>query len=130
MANAINTVGRRKSAVARLYLSEGNGQFEINKRQHDQYLNNAVLLMIVRRPFEVVGLVPESFDLKVNVDGGGVNGQAEAIRLAISRALEQYNADFRPALKKEGLLTVDSRVVERKKYGLRKARRATQFSKR
>lgn len=126
----INSIGRRKTSVARVYLQEGSGKMELNGREGLSYLNNDVLIMKVRKPFEVVGLTQEQFDVKAHLDGGGVNGQAEALRLAISRALEQFNPEFRPALKKEGLLTVDSRQVERKKYGLRKARKSVQFSKR
>jgi small subunit ribosomal protein S9 len=126
----INSVGRRKRAVARVYLKPGSGNFTINKRGYQDYLANELLVIKVNQPFVVTGTAADSFDLKVNVAGGGSNGQAEAIRLAISRALEKHQGDLRPALKKEGLLTVDSRKVERKKYGLRKARRSTQFSKR
>ncbi|MDX2062809.1 MAG: 30S ribosomal protein S9 [Bacteroidia bacterium] len=125
-----NTVGRRKTSVARVYLEPGSGKVSINDREMTDYLQHGVLLMKVRRPFEVVGTTLEAYDLRVNVHGGGPNGQAEAIRLGISRALEKLNPDFRGALKKEGLLTVDSRQVERKKYGKVKARRSRQFSKR
>ena len=127
----INTVGRRKTSVARVYLTpNGRGRFVINKRSREDYLKSQVLLLKVRRPFDVLGLNPDLFDIKVNVVGGGMSGQADAIRLGICRALEQVDPNFRPPLKKEGLLTVDSRQVERKKYGKRKARRSTQFSKR
>jgi len=127
----INTIGRRKTSVARVYLTPaGRGKFIINKRNRDEYLKSQVLLLKVRRPFDILGLSPDHFDIKVNVDGGGPSGQADAIRLGIARALERVNADYRPPLKKEGLLTVDSRQVERKKYGKRKARKSTQFSKR
>jgi small subunit ribosomal protein S9 len=127
----INTVGRRKTSVARVYLTpNGRGRFVINKRSREDYLKSQVLLLKVRRPFDVLGLNPDLFDIKVNVVGGGISGQADAIRLGICRALEQVDPNFRPPLKKEGLLTVDSRQVERKKYGKRKARRSTQFSKR
>ncbi len=126
----IQATGRRKTSVARIYIKPGKGLMEINDRQADEFLNHDVLRMKVRQPFEVLGLSSEGFDIKVNVRGGGVNGQAEAIRLGIARALEQVNTEYRAPLKKERLLTVDSRQVERKKYGLRKARRRSQFSKR
>lgn len=125
-----HSIGRRKTSVARVYIKPGKGSMTINSREAVEFLNHEVLRMKVRRPFEVVGLGLDTFDVKVNVTGGGVNGQAEAIRLGIARALEKINPEYRAALKKEGLLTVDSRQVERKKYGLRKARRSTQFSKR
>lgn len=126
----INAIGRRKTSVARVYLSEGAGNFVINKRAFDEYLNNQVLRLKVKRAFSTLDVDPNRFDVLVNVDGGGVNGQAEAIRLGIARALTEYNPEYRPALKKEGLLTVDSRQVERKKSGRKKARKRFQFSKR
>ncbi|MBX3102353.1 MAG: 30S ribosomal protein S9 [Bacteroidetes bacterium] len=126
----INSVGRRKRSVARVFLKQGSGKIVINKRDPENYLNNDILKMKVNRPFELLGISREQFDIIVNVDGGGVNGQAEAIRLGISRALEQYNPEYRSILKKDGLLMVDSRKVERKKYGKPKARRSFQFSKR
>ena len=125
-----NAIGRRKTSVVRLYIQEGSGTFLINKREFNDYLNHEVLRMKVNKPFELLGLNRDAYDVKVNVFGGGVNGQAEAIRLALSRALQTINPEFRPPLKKEGLLTVDARKVERKKYGKRKASRSTQFSKR
>lgn len=128
--STVNTLGRRKTSVARVYLREGNGKIIINHREKEDYLNHPVLRMKVHRPFEVLGLAPEAFDIYVNVNGGGTNGQAEAIRLGIARALITLNTEYRPALKKEGLLTVDSRQVERKKYGRKKARKSFQFSKR
>jgi len=127
----INTIGRRKQSVARIYLTpNGTGNFIINKRERDEYLNSQVQQLIVSRPFDVLEIKVEDFDIKVNVVGGGPSGQAGAIRLAIARALEKMNPEYRAPLKKEGLLTVDSRQVERKKPGLRKARKSTQFSKR
>lgn len=126
----INTIGRRKTATARVYLSDGAGKFIINKRQSSEYLSSDVLKLKVNRPFAVLGLNIENFDILVNVDGGGVNGQAEAIRLGLTRALTEYNPENRPPLKKEGLLRVDDRQVERKKYGRKKARKRFQFSKR
>ncbi|MCS6905900.1 MAG: 30S ribosomal protein S9 [Bacteroidia bacterium] len=130
MIEQINAVGRRKTAVARVYLRPGTGNFRINKRDFESYLNNSVLLMKVNRPFELLAINRSNYDILVNVRGGGTNGQAEAIRLGICRALEKLNPEFRPILKKEGLLTVDARQVERKKYGHKKARRSFQFSKR
>jgi small subunit ribosomal protein S9 len=126
----IHAIGRRKTSVARVYLTSGTGKILINKRVSDEYLNHDVLRMKVRKPFEVLGLPLDGFDVKINVYGGGVNGQADAIRLGIARAFEKMSSEYRPALKKAGLLTVDDRQVERKKYGKRKARRSTQFSKR
>jgi small subunit ribosomal protein S9 len=126
----ISTVGRRKRAVARLHLQEGTGKFFINKREKERFLNNDLLVLKVERPFRVTELSSDQFDIHVNVTGGGINGQAEAITLAISRALEKVNAELRPPLKKEKLLRVDSRKVERKKYGKPKARKSFQFSKR
>lgn len=125
-----NAIGRRKTAVARVYLKEGSGDLKINHREGREYLNNELLRLKVAKPFQTLGLNPDNFDVLVNVQGGGVNGQAEAIRLGISRALQLLNPDWRPALKKEKLLSVDSRQVERKKYGRRKARKRFQFSKR
>jgi small subunit ribosomal protein S9 len=130
MAEYTNSVGRRKTSVARVYLKTGSGKMTINHRTSDNYLNNELLKMKVARPFAVLGINIEEFDVLVNVKGGGVNGQAEAIRLGIARALQLMNPEWRPALKKEGLLRVDSRQVERKKYGRRKARKRFQFSKR
>ena len=125
----VNTIGRRKTSVARLYMQPGNGEIKVNGRELKEYFPSDVLQIIVQQPF---GLTESNgnFDVKVNVDGGGPKGQAEAIRLAISRALCEIDAENRPPLKKEGFLTRDPRMVERKKYGKRKARRAFQFSKR
>lgn len=123
-------IGRRKTSVARVYLKPGSGQMSINGREPENYLNNDLLMLKLYQPFQVLELNPQSFDLKVTVDGGGITGQAEAIRLGVSRALTLINAEYRPALKKAQLLTVDSRIVERKKYGRKKARRSFQFSKR
>jgi small subunit ribosomal protein S9 len=125
----INTIGRRKTAVARLYMKSGKGDFTINNRTLKEYFPAEILQLIVQQPLETVAEVGK-FDLSVNVKGGGLTGQAEAIRLAISRALVEQNGENKPALKKEGFLTRDPRMVERKKYGRRKARRKFQFSKR
>lgn len=126
---SVNTIGRRKTSVARLYMTPGKGEFKINDRELGEYFPFEIYQTIVKQP---IVLTEESgnFDIKVNVGGGGYKGQAEAIRLAISRALIETNAEHRPALKKEGFLTRDPRMVERKKYGRRKARRRFQFSKR
>ncbi|ASB49284.1 30S ribosomal protein S9 [Alkalitalea saponilacus] len=125
----INAIGRRKRAIARIYLSEGKGQITINKRELDNYFPAATLQYVVKQPLELLGVAGE-FDIKVNLDGGGVKGQAEALRLAISRALVKINAESKPALKAKGFLTRDPRVVERKKPGRPKARKRFQFSKR
>lgn len=123
------TLGRRKTAVARLMMSPGKGEIKVNGREFKEYFPSEILQIIVNQPFALTDQLG-TFDLKVNVDGGGIKGQAEAIRLAISRALSGLNLENRPALKKEGFLTRDPRMVERKKPGRRKARRKFQFSKR
>ena len=122
-----NTIGRRKTSVARLYMQPGNGDIVVNGKSVKDYFNSDVLEIIVRQPLVKVDLAT-SFDIKVNVVGGGPNGQAGAIRLAISRALCEVDAEHRPALKSEGFMTRDPRMVERKKPGRRKARRSFQFS--
>jgi len=124
-----NTIGRRKTSVARLYMQPGNGDIVVNGKSVKDYFNSDVLEIIVSQPLVKVDLAT-SFDIKVNVVGGGPNGQAGAIRLAISRALCEVDAEHRPALKSEGFMTRDPRMVERKKPGRRKARRSFQFSKR
>ena len=121
--------GRRKSSVARVYIMPGNGRITINKRDMDDYFGLETLKIIVRQPLELTGMTSK-FDVSVNVHGGGYTGQAGAIRHGITRALCEADADFRPALKKAGYLTRDPRMKERKKYGLKGARRAPQFSKR
>ena len=121
--------GRRKSSAARVYLKAGSGNITINKKSIEDYFGRETSRMVVRQPLETVDLT-DKFDINVNVSGGGPSGQAGAIRLGITRALLQYDETFRPALRKEGYVTRDAREVERKKVGLRKARRATQFSKR
>lgn len=125
----INTIGRRKTAISRIYLSAGSGAITVNGKDYKQYFPTEVLQIILNQPFSTINGVG-GYDVKVNVRGGGVAGQAEATRMAIARALVEMNAEFRPALKKEGFLTRDSRMVERKKYGRAKARRRFQFSKR
>ena len=121
--------GRRKSSIARVYLLPGTGKITINKRDMDEYFGLDTLKLIVRQPL-VLTDTQDKFDVMVNVRGGGFTGQAGAIRHGISRALLQADADYRPALKKAGFLTRDPRMKERKKYGLKAARRAPQFSKR
>ena len=121
--------GRRKSSVARVYIMPGNGKITINKRDMDDYFGLETLKIIVKQPLELTGMTSK-FDVSVNVHGGGYTGQAGAIRHGITRALVEADADFRPALKKAGYLTRDPRMKERKKYGLKGARRAPQFSKR
>jgi small subunit ribosomal protein S9 len=125
----INTIGRRKTAVARIYMTHGKGEIKVNGRDYKEYFPFEVHQIVVQQPFTTLNN-GESYDIKVNVRGGGVTGQAQAARMAIARALVEYNAENRPALKKEGFLTRDPRMVERKKYGRRKARRRFQFSKR
>lgn len=127
--SVINTLGRRKSAVARVYLSKGKGKITVNKRDVSEYFATPVLLEKVNQPFNLTETLGK-YDAKINVDGGGVNGQAEAIRLGISRALVEIDPDHKPALKAEGLMTRDPRMVERKKPGQKKARKKFQFSKR
>ncbi|MBR1585716.1 MAG: 30S ribosomal protein S9 [Clostridia bacterium] len=129
MANDFNAVGRRKSAVARVRLVPGEGKILVNKRDIDDYFGLETLKMTVRQPL-VLTNVGGSFDVLVNVRGGGLTGQAGAIRHGISRALCKVNPELRAALKKAGFLTRDPRMKERKKYGLKAARRAPQFSKR
>jgi len=121
--------GRRKSSIARVYLVPGTGKVTINKRDMDTYFGLETLKLIVRQPLELTETA-DKFDVLVNVRGGGFTGQAGAIRHGISRALLQADGEYRPALKKAGFLTRDPRMKERKKYGLKAARRAPQFSKR
>ena len=130
MANTNNYgTGRRKSSVARVYLVPGTGKITINKRDIDEYFGLDTLKVIVRQPL-VATETSDKFDVLVNVKGGGYTGQAGAIRHGISRALLTVDGDYRPVLKKAGFLTRDPRMKERKKYGLKAARRAPQFSKR
>lgn len=121
--------GRRKSSIARVYLIPGTGKVTINKKDMDEYFGLETLKIIVRQPLEATNMA-DKFDVLVNVKGGGFTGQAGAIRHGIARALNKYDLDLRPTLKKAGYLTRDPRMKERKKYGLKKARRAPQFSKR
>ena len=124
-----NTSGRRKTSVARIYMQAGQGNITINDRDMKSYFSNELLENVVNQPLAILEQVGQ-YDIKVNVKGGGIPAQAEAIRLAITKALVSNNEETRPALNKEGFLTRDPRMVERKKFGKRKARRSFQFSKR
>jgi small subunit ribosomal protein S9 len=121
--------GRRKSSAARVYLKSGSGAITVNKKNIEDYFGRETSRMVVRQPLQTVDVV-NTFDINVSVSGGGPSGQAGAIRLGITRALLKYDETFREALRKEGFVTRDAREVERKKVGLRKARRGVQFSKR
>ena len=125
----VNAIGRRKSAVARVYLSEGTGKITINKKDINQYFPSAILQYVVRQPLQLLEAA-EKYDIKANLDGGGYTGQSQALRLAIARALVKVNEEDKKALKDQGFLTRDSRAVARKKPGQPKARRRFQFSKR
>ena len=125
----INTSGRRKSSVARIYMTAGQGNITINGKDIMAYFPNEVLQNIVNQPFQTLDMFGK-YDVTANLKGGGVSGQAEALRLAISKALVVENAETKSALRKEGFITRDPRMVERKKFGKRKARRSFQFSKR
>jgi len=124
-----NSVGRRKEAVTRVFISKGNGNITVNDKDYKQYFSLVYLQNQVERPLKTIEAA-DKFDVKINATGGGVKGQAEAAMLGIARALVEINADFRPALKAAGLLKRDPRSVERKKFGKKKARRSYQFSKR
>ena len=125
----VNALGRRKCAVARVYVQEGSGKITINKRDLTEYFPSTILQFVVKQPLNLLD-VAEKYDIKVNLQGGGYTGQSQALRLAISRALVKLNADDKKALRAEGFMTRDSREVERKKPGRPKARRRFQFSKR
>lgn len=125
----INALGRRKTSVARIYLSAGSGNFTVNGKDMKMYFPTLMLQNDINRPFELTNTVGQ-FDIKANVDGGGVSGQADALKLAISRALVKHNVELKPALKVESMLTRDPRMVERKKPGQKKARKRFQFVKR
>jgi small subunit ribosomal protein S9 len=127
--NNIIAVGRRKTSVARAYLKDGSGKFTINKKEGKDYFNIGITFEDVLSPLKVTNTLGQ-FDIHINVNGGGFNGQVGAVQLAIARALVIFNEDNRPVLRKEGLLTRDPRMVERKKYGRPKARKRFQFSKR
>ena len=125
----INALGRRKSAVARVFLTEGTGKITINKRDLTEYFPSSILQFVVKQPLQLLEVL-EKYDIKANIDGGGFTGQSQALRLAIARALVKVNAEDKKVLKDAGFLTRDSRAVERKKPGQPKARRRFQFSKR
>lgn len=125
----VNTLGRRKTAIARIYVSEGEGKITINKRDYKEFFPMATLHYVVEQPLMLTDNLGK-YDIKVNLDGGGITGQAEALRLAISRALIKIDPEYRPVLKENGLLRRDPRMVERKKPGQPKARKKFQFSKR
>ena len=125
----INAIGRRKSAIARVYVSEGTGKITINKKDITEYFPSAILQYVVKQPLQTLE-AEGKYDIKANLDGGGFTGQSQALRLAIARALVKINAEDKKTLKVKGFLTRDSRAVERKKPGQPKARRRFQFSKR
>ena len=125
----INAIGRRKSAIARVYVSEGTGKITINKKDITEYFPSAILQYVVKQPLQTLE-AEGKYDIKANLDGGGFTGQSQALRLAIARALVKINAEDKKALKVKGFLTRDSRAVERKKPGQPKARRRFQFSRR
>ncbi len=129
MADSFYGTGRRKSSVARVTISEGNGNFTFNGKDFEQYFPSPSMKMTIEKPFKVVSL-DGKFDMDVIVNGSGLSSQSDAVALGISRALIKMDPELRPKLKKAGLLTRDARKVERKKYGLKKARRAEQFTKR
>ena len=125
----VNALGRRKSAVARIFVTEGTGKITINSKDLQDYFPSSILQYVVKQPLMTLN-VAEKYDIKVNLDGGGFTGQSQALRLAIARALVKINADDKKALRAEGFMTRDAREVERKKPGQPKARRRFQFSKR
>jgi len=125
----VNAIGRRKAAVARVYVKDGNGKITINKRELENYFPSTILQYVVKQPLNTLNAV-EQYDIKINLFGGGFKGQSEAARLAITRALIKINPESKPALKAEGFTTRDPRAVERKKPGRPKARKRFQFSKR
>ena len=125
----VNALGRRKSAVARIFVTEGTGKITINKKDLQDYFPSSILQYVVKQPLTTLN-VAEKYDIKVNLDGGGFTGQSQALRLAIARALVKINAEDKKALRAEGFMTRDAREVERKKPGQPKARRRFQFSKR
>jgi len=127
--NNLYATGKRKNSIARVWLiPNGNGEIKVNKKDLNKYFSRPLLNMLIKKPFETINNI--NFNVNVFVKGGGLSGQAGAIKLAISKALVNYDSKFRVALRKEGLLTRDSRIVERKKYGRKKARKSFQFSKR
>jgi small subunit ribosomal protein S9 len=128
-SNQYHSTGRRKTSIARVYLSEGEGRITINGKKGEDFFRHEICLNKIKKPFEITDTV-EKYNLKVNVHGGGLSGQAGAVSLAISKTLAELHPEHRKALKDEGLLRRDPRMVERKKFGKRKARKTAQFSKR
>jgi len=127
--DVINKIGRRKKAIARIYLKEGSGKITVNNKDYKDYFPLATLQYVVQQPLEITESTGK-YDIQANLDGGGTTGQAEALRPAISRALVEIDPEFRPPLKAKGLMRRDPRMVERKKFGQKKARKKFQFSKR
>ncbi len=125
----VNALGRRKTAIARIYVTEGNGKIVVNKRDYKEYFPTSMLQYVIEQPFNLTDTAGK-YDIKVNLTGGGIKGQAEALRLAVSRALIKIDPEYRGVLKENGLLRRDPRMVERKKPGQPKARKKFQFSKR
>jgi small subunit ribosomal protein S9 len=125
-----NTSGRRKTAVARLYLQAGSGKVIINNKNYKEYFATPLLQYFIEQPFQIIGTSIEQYDANITINGGGFKGQAEAVRLAISKALVSDNAEVKPKLRAKGLMTRDNRMVERKKPGQKKARKRFQFVKR
>ncbi|MDD2512038.1 MAG: 30S ribosomal protein S9 [Proteiniphilum sp.] len=126
---AVNAIGRRKAAVARVYVTEGSGKIVINKRDLENYFPSSILQFVVRQPLNTLNVL-DKYDIRINLDGGGYKGQSEAARLGIARALVKINPEDKAALRAEGFMTRDPRIVERKKPGQPKARKRFQFSKR
>jgi small subunit ribosomal protein S9 len=129
MESIINAIGRRKAAVARVYLREGKGKITVNDRDYKEYFGAETLQYVVTQPLVLLNIA-EKYDIEANLDGGGTKGQAEALRLGITRALVKVDAEYKPTLKANGFITRDPREVERKKPGQPKARKRFQFSKR
>lgn len=127
--DVINTTGRRKTSVARIYMKPGKGDIVVNKRNYKEYFPTIHLQQAINLPFKITD-TKDKFDIKVNINGGGISGQAEALRLAISRALVKFDPENRQKFRANGLLTRDPRMVERKKSGIKKARKRFQYSKR
>jgi len=130
MSETIHSIGRRKTSVARIYLKKGKGAVTVNDKNYTQYFPTGVLQFLVEQPFNIIAAEKNQHDISASISGGGVKGQAEALRLAISRALVMINPEYKPLLRAANLLTRDPRMVERKKPGQKKARKRFQFTKR
>ena len=130
MSEIIHTIGRRKTSVARIYIKKGKGSVTVNDKNYTQYFPTGVLQFLVEQPFNIIAAEKNQHDISASISGGGVKGQAEALRLAISRALVMMNPEYKPLLRAANLLTRDPRMVERKKPGQKKARKRFQFTKR